>query len=84
MLLLQLDMLACLDESGDEPTLVIGAGIPKEWLDMTLSVKGLSTRLGQVDWEWRNGKMTVWQRGKKCAVKLGPAFKSDAKINVKD
>ena len=84
MLLLQLDMLACLDESGNEPTLVIGAGIPKEWLDMTMSVKGLATRLSKVDWEWRNGKMIVRVRGQKCAVKLGPAFKSDTKVNVKD
>ena len=84
MLLLQLDMLAYLDESGSEPTLVIGAGIPKEWLDMAMSGKGLSTRLGKVDWEWRKGKMTVWLRGEKCAVKLGPAFKSDTPLKVKD
>jgi hypothetical protein len=83
VLLLQLDMLACLDESGDEPTLVIGAGIPKEWLDMTLSVKGLSTRLNTVDWEWRNGKMSVGVRGEKCAIRLGPAFPADAKAKVK-
>jgi hypothetical protein len=84
MLLLQLDMLAYLDESGSEPTLVIGAGIPKEWLDMTMGVKGLSTRLGKVDWEWRKGRMIVRLRGEKLAVKLGPAFPSDAKIRVKD
>ena len=83
MLLLQLDMLAYLDESGSEPTLVIGAGVPKEWLDMTMNIKGLSTRLGKVDWEWRKGKMTVWLRGEKCAVKLGPAFKPDTKVKVK-
>jgi hypothetical protein len=80
VLLLQLDMLACLDESGNEPTLVIGAGIPKEWLDVTMSVKGLSTRLGKVDWEWRKGEMSVRMRGEKCAVRLGPAFPPDAKV----
>jgi len=84
MLLLQLDMLAYLDESGSEPTLVIGAGIPKEWLDMTMSVKGLSTRLGTVDWEWRNNSLSVRVRGEKRPVKLGPAFKSDTKLKVKD
>ena len=84
MLLLQIDMLASLDESGSEPTLIIGAGIPKEWLDMTMSAKGLSTRLGKVDWEWRKGRMTVWLRGEKCAVKLGPAFDSDTPLKVKD
>jgi len=84
MLLLQLDMLAYLDESGSEPTLIIGAGIPKEWLDLTMSVKRLSTRLGTVDWEWRNGKMSVRVRGGHCAVRLGPAFPTDAKPKVKD
>ncbi len=84
MLLLQLDMLAYLDESGGEPTLVIGAGIPKEWLNLTMSVKGLSTRLGKVDWEWRKGRLTVRLRGEKCAVKPGPAFAPDTPIRVKD
>jgi hypothetical protein len=83
MLLLQLDMLAYLDESGGESTLVIGAGIPKEWLDMTMSAKGLSTRLGKVDWEWRKGRMTVWVRGGKEAVRLGPAFPRDAGVKIK-
>ena len=73
-------MLACLDESANEPTLIIGAGIPKEWLEVKMSVKGLSTRLGKVDWEWRQGRMTVRMRGQKCAVKLGPAFPPDAKV----
>ena len=77
-------MLACLDESGSEPLLVIGAGIPKEWLDLAMSVTGLSTRFGKVDWEWRKNKMTVRLRGWKCAVKLGPAFKSDTPLKVKD
>jgi len=84
MLLLQLDMLACLDESGREPVLVIGPGIPKEWLNGPLSVKGLSTRLGKVDWEWREGQVTVRLRGNRCALKLGPAFKPDTPLKLRD
>ena len=84
MLLLQLDMLAYLDESGDEPALVIGAGIPKEWLGVAMEAKGLATRLGKVDWEWRKGRMTVRLRGEKCAVKLGPAFPADTPVKVRD
>jgi hypothetical protein len=84
MLLLQLDMLAYLDESGDEPTLVVGAGIPKEWLELGVSVKGLSTRLGKVDWDWRKGHMTVRLQGDKCAVKLGPAFPADTPVRVRE
>jgi len=83
MLLLQLDMLAFLDESCDEPSLVIGAGIPEDWLEFAMSVKGLSTRLGKVDWEWRKRTMTVRLRGEKCAVKLGPAFKADTPLRVR-
>ena len=84
MLLLQLDMLAYVDESGGTPTLVIGAGIPKEWLDLAMSVKRLSTRFGKVDWEWRKGRMTVRLRGDQCAIKLGPAFPADAPMIVRD
>lgn len=84
MLLLQLDMLAYLDESGAEPTLVIGAGVPEAWLAKPMNVEGLTTRLGGVDWQWKGGKMTVWLHGAKCAVKLGPAFKSNTSLKVKD
>lgn len=83
MLLLQLDMLAYLDDSGSQPILVVGGGVPKEWLDHSLSVKGLSTRLGRVDWEWHKGRMTVWLNGAKCGVKLGPAFKAETPVKVK-
>ena len=51
---------------------------------LAMSVTGLSTRFGKVDWEWRKNKMTVRLRGWKCAVKLGPAFKSDTPLKVKD
>jgi hypothetical protein len=83
MLLLQLDMLAYLDDSGSEPILVVGGGVPKEWLDRSMSVNGLSTRLGRVDWEWHKGRMTVWLNGAKCGVKLGPAFKPETPVKVK-
>jgi len=83
MLLLQLDMLAYLDDSGDEPILVVGGGIPNEWLNQSMSVKGLSTRLGRVDWEWHKGRMTVWLNGAKCGVKLGPAFSPGTPLRVK-
>jgi hypothetical protein len=84
MLLLQLDMLAYLDESENEPTLIIGAGVPKEWPEKPLRVEGLSTRLGKVDWEWNKGRMTVRLHSFKCAVKPGPAFPAEAQLKVKD
>jgi hypothetical protein len=84
MLLLQLDMLAYLDESGDGPVLVVGAGLSKDWLKKPMRVKGLRTRLGEVDWEWNKERMTVWLRGGKCDVKLGPAFGPETPLKVKD
>ncbi len=73
MLLLQLDMLALVDETL-EPTLVIGAGLPKAWLDKPMNVEGIGTRFGKVDWKWRDGKMSVTQHGRKLPVKLGAPF----------
>jgi hypothetical protein len=84
MLLLQLDMLVCLDETGGEPVLRVGLGLPESWLDRPMSVKGLPTRLGRVDWQWSNNRMTVRTRGFKAAVELGPAFPSDAVLRVRN
>ncbi|MCL4181569.1 MAG: hypothetical protein KJ072_28005 [Verrucomicrobia bacterium] len=83
MLLLQLDMLACLDESGVEPVLRVGLGLPEAWLEQPMSVKGLPTRLGKVDWEWANQRMTVRARGFKGPVELGPVFPPDTALRVR-
>ena len=74
MLLLQLDMLAYVDESSSEPAIVVGAGIPPDWLTSPMSARGLSTRLGEVDWSWKDRTMRVTVRGTRCTVRLGPAF----------
>ena len=58
MLLLQLDMLAYVDETDAKPAIVIGAGIPPAWLDRPMSVRGLSTQSGQVDWTWDGRQCT--------------------------
>jgi hypothetical protein len=74
MLMLQLDMLAMLDESGPQPILVIGAGIPREWLNKPMSARGLSTRLGMIDWAWQGFQMHVYVHGLRCPVRLGANF----------
>jgi hypothetical protein len=74
MLMLQLDMLVLLDESGPLPVLIIGAGIPREWLNKPMSARGLSTRLGMVDWVWQGFQMHVYVRGLRCPVRLGANF----------
>jgi hypothetical protein len=74
MLLLQEEMLAYVDESKAGPVLVVGAGIPREWLDYPLTVKGLGTSLGWLDMTWRDRKLTLRLKGPKCGIVLGPAF----------
>jgi hypothetical protein len=74
MLLLQLDMLALADLTAPAPELVVGAGVPATWLQRSMSVRGVSTRLGRVDWTWDGREMRVTVAGPKCAVRLGPAF----------
>jgi hypothetical protein len=82
MLLLQLDMLAFADLSGPAPELVVGAGVPPAWLQRAMSARGISTRLGRVDWTWDGREMRVTVTGPKCAVRLGPSFPQGTPLSV--
>ena len=82
MLLLQLEMLAFVDETR-EPLLVVGAGVPATWLEKPLEVAGIGTRFGKVDWEYRAGRLTVVQHGFRLPVKLGPEFPADTVIRIR-
>jgi hypothetical protein len=82
MLMLQVEMLAALDESGSEPTLVIGPGVPVNWVDFPMLVRGLTTPLGRVDWQWGGNVMQVALSGIKCRVVLGSAFPANAILRV--
>ena len=80
---MQLDMLAYVDESGDEPVLVVGGGVPADWTKQTMSVKGLHTNIGRVDWEYKDNKMVVdFYTPEKYAARPGPAFGKDVEIRV--
>lgn len=81
MLLLQLDMLAYVDQTTETPTLVIGAGIPREWMSQPMNVKGLLVKGNLVNWAWDGKQMTVQLRGKKMNVKLGESFPKNALLN---
>ncbi|MGA9377553.1 MAG: hypothetical protein WBV73_02030, partial [Phormidium sp.] len=81
MLLLQLDMLAYVDRSKSEPTLVIGAGIPKTWLNQAISVKGLQVGGNLVNWSWDGKQINVEMKGKKMNVQLGSAFPANTPVN---
>ena len=82
MLLLQLDMLALVDLTAPSPELVIGAGIPAVWLERSMSVRGVSTRLGRVAWIWDGREMRVTVAGPKCTVRLGPAFPKGTSLST--
>ncbi len=82
MLLLQLDMLGYLDQQSAEPSVVIGAGIPKEWLSSSLEVKGLSLPHRTVDWSWDGKQLQVTIHGAAAQIRLGPAFAPGTPVNV--
>ena len=70
MLLLQLEMLAYLD--GD--TLVVGAGVPADWLTQKMSVRGLPFGGRKIDWEWDGRRLRVDQHGGTYKVRPAGAF----------
>ncbi len=74
MLLLQLDMLTCVDRSTTPSTLIIGAGIPKDWLSKSISVKGQLIEGNLIDWAWDGKQMNVQIKGEPLKVKLSSVF----------
>ena len=82
MALLQLDMLTYWDESTPEPTVVIGSGIPAEWLRTPMNVSGLPIPGGEVGWEWDGRRMLVRLTGGSPTVRLGPAFPRYTPIEI--
>jgi hypothetical protein len=82
MLLLQLDMLAYINRSSNSPTLVIGAGIPKDWLSKPMSVKGQVVDGNLVNWDWDGKQMNVQIKGETLKVKLGSAFPHGTQLKV--
>ena len=82
MLLLQTDMLAYVDEAAAEPVLVVGGGVPPGWIGRPMSVRGLPTSLGPVDWSSEGRTLRVTLHGRKGAVRPGPAFGAEVKVEV--
>jgi hypothetical protein len=81
-LLLQMDMLTYVDESGNSPELVVGAGVPASWLSKSIKIQGMLTKLGRVDWTWDGRSMLVKIQGKRVPVRLGPEFPAASKVSV--
>jgi hypothetical protein len=58
MLLLQLAMLAHVSATTHDE-LVVGAGVPRTWLDVPLSVDGMATWFGRTGWWYADGLLRV-------------------------
>jgi hypothetical protein len=83
MLLLQLDMLAYSDKSTEEPTVVISAGIPVEWLNQAMNVQQLTIPDGQVGWKWDGRRLHVEIKShRRIHIRLGSAFPSDTPLQI--
>jgi hypothetical protein len=80
MLLLQMDMLAYAADGMDE--VVIGAGIPKEWVPHPMSVEGMTLPGFRLSWSWDTETMRVETEGKKLKVRLGPSFPEHAPVRL--
>lgn len=82
MLLLQLDMLAYVNPTAKVPTLVIGAGIPPQWLKQSFKVKGLVAEGNVINWDWDGKKIDVQIQGKKMDIQLGAGFPQNIPVNL--
>ncbi|MGA7935842.1 MAG: hypothetical protein WCA35_19985, partial [Kovacikia sp.] len=82
MLLLQLDLLAYTDLSANSPTMVIGAGIPQDWLKQPMSVRGLPMPNGKLDWQWDGQQMRVKIAGDAVNIRLGSMFPAGTPLKV--
>lgn len=74
LLLLQLSMLAYSDESAVPAGWVIGAGIPRSWLQTPFFARRVRTSLGRVDLEWDGTTLRASIDGPAGPVAAGPAF----------
>lgn len=83
LLLLQVDMLAYVAESGPDPVLVIGSGVPSEWRGRPMSVSGLPTMIGMVDWVYDGKELQVTLTGKHpYAARAGIGFGKDVRVKI--
>jgi len=86
MALLQLDMLVYINEENVDFEIVVGAGIPQEWLSEDMSVTNFHTKCGDVSWTYDKGEInvTVANAPKKYKVRAGSQFvNAKTKVNVR-
>jgi hypothetical protein len=71
MLLLQLDMLAYVDETSSTPEIVVAGGIPSQWFEQPMAVENLPIAGRFVSWYWDGEAFQVEIEGAPINVRLG-------------
>jgi hypothetical protein len=67
------------DDSGQ--VIVIGGGLRADWLNQPISVSGLRTSAGIIDWSWDGSSLLcVRAEDPSVPIKLGPAFPPNTRI----
>jgi hypothetical protein len=82
MLLLQLDILGSVRQEDGQPTAVLGAGLPRNWLHHPVGVTALRLAGRRVDWEWDGSVARVTVHGPPLRCRLAPTFPAGARIAV--
>jgi GH15 family glucan-1,4-alpha-glucosidase len=83
MVLLQLDMLAMLDRSTNPPTILLGAGLPKNWVDRPHRVGGFPIPGGLLDWRWDRHTLHARITGQTpLQVRPGPPFPAGTVVTI--
>lgn len=75
-LALQLDMLTYVDESKPSRPIVIGAGVPADWLRQPVDSGIIHTSYGPVRWQWHSGEVVLQSRDPAVLVEFGPALRA--------
>jgi hypothetical protein len=79
MLLLQMDMLAYVDDGEEGRPVVVGAGVPPAWLEQEMDSGTVHTTRGPVSWTFRQGVLEVTTEGDSIPLRISPVF-AGAKI----
>jgi hypothetical protein len=77
-LLLSIEMLAYVDK--DRSRLMIGGGLPAEWLQRPVEVRNAGTSLGAVSWLWNGRNCLTVDAPAASSIILGAGFPNDTRV----
>lgn len=80
-LLLSLDSLAMADPG--DTRLVIGAGVPPDWLQRPLVAENIGSASGPVSWRWDGRRQLTVFASTRAPIELGPGFPPDAQVEIR-